>query len=229
VLRLTRIALVSALTALAAATTALAVTGSTPDGDAHPYVGALVVDGAVQCSGVLIAPAVFATAGHCGADGTRVSVSFDAELGEGWSLLEGTLRVAALRKGDLAVVVLDAPAAVEPASLPGAGMVESLAKRSLVTTVGYGYASRTADGSFSYDGLRRSAESPVKKASTLFLTIATREAGPCLGDSGGPQLSGDTALSITSGGSKDCSGAAEGYRLDTAQARDFLSGFVPLP
>ena len=129
-LRLTRIAFVACLAALTAATAALAVTGSTPDGDAHPYVGALVVDGAVQCSGVLIAPTIFATAGHCGADGTRVSVSFDAELGEGWSLLEGTLRVAAPRKADLAVVVLDAPAAVEPASLPEAGSVESLARRS---------------------------------------------------------------------------------------------------
>ena len=169
-------------------------------------MGALVVDGAVQCSGVLIAPTIFATAGHCGADGTRVSVSFDAELGEGWNLLEGTLRVATPRKADLAVVVLDAPAAVEPASLPEAGAVESLARRSLVTSVGYGYSSRADDGSFVYDGLRRQAESPVKKSSRLYLTISTREAGPCMGDSGGPQLAGDTALSITSGGSKDCSG-----------------------
>ena len=228
-LRLTRIAFVTALAALTAVTTALAVTGSTPDGDAHPYVGALVVDGVVQCSGVLIAPTIFATAGHCGADGTRVSVSLDAELGEGWSLLEGTLRVAATRKADLAVVVLDAPAAVAPASLPEAGAVESLARRSLVTSVGYGYSSRAGDGSFVYDGLRRQAESPVKKSGRLYLTISTREAGPCMGDSGGPQLAGDTALSITSGGSKDCSGRAEGYRLDSAQARAFLGSFVPLP
>lgn len=228
-LRFTRIALVAALTVLAAATTALAVTGSTPDGDAHPYVGALVVDGAVQCSGVLIAPAVFATAGHCGADGTRVAVSLDSELGEGWNLLEGTLRVAAPKKADLAVVVLDRPATVAPAALPGVGAVDSLAKRAPVTSVGYGYSSRAADGSFVYDGLRRQAESPVKKSSKLYLTISTREAGPCMGDSGGPQLVGDTVLSITSGGSKDCSGKAEGYRLDSAQARAFLAGFVPLP
>ena len=228
-LRFTRIALVTALTVLAAATTALAVTGSTPDGDAHPYVGALVVDGAVQCSGVLIAPAVFATAGHCGADGTRVAVSFDSELGEGWNLHEGTLRVASPRKADLAVVVLDAPAAVAPASLPEAGAVDELAKHSLVTSVGYGYSSRAADGSFVYDGLRRYAESPVKKSSRLYLTISTREAGPCMGDSGGPQLAGDTVLSVTSSGSKDCSGKAEAYRLDSPQARSFLGSFTPLP
>lgn len=228
-LRPIRIALVSTLTALTVATTALAVTGSTPDGNAHPYVGALVVDGAVQCSGVLIAPKIFATAGHCGADGSRVSVSFDSKLEEGWNLLKGTLEVDHARNADLAVVVLDAPAGATPASLPAAGVVESLAKRSLVTSVGYGYSSRAADGSFVYDGLRRSAESPVEKVGKLTLTVSTREAGPCLGDSGGPQLAGDTVLSLTSAGSKDCSGKAEGYRLDTAPARAFLGGFVVLP
>ncbi|MGZ8782466.1 MAG: trypsin-like serine protease [Gaiellaceae bacterium] len=224
-----RLTLVSTLTALTVATTALAVTGSTPDGNAHPYVGALVVDGAVQCSGVLIASTVFATAGHCGADGASVSVSLDAKLDDEWSFLEGTLEVAPGRKADLAVVVLDSPAGVAPATLPAAGSVESLARRSLVTSVGYGYSSRAADGSFVYDGLRRSAASPVKKSERLTLTISTREAGPCMGDSGGPQLVGDTVLSLTSTGSKDCSGKAQAYRLDSAPARAFLAGFVALP
>jgi hypothetical protein len=50
-----------------------------------------------------------------------------------------------------------------------------------------------------------------------------------MGDSGGPQLDGDTVLSLTSTGSKDCSGKAEAYRLDTAAARAFLGDFVALP
>lgn len=219
----------AALAALAAATSALAVLGSSPDGDAHPYVGALVVDGSVQCSGVLVAPRVFATARHCGTDGARVAVSFDSKLTAGWTLLAGTLEVDPSRKADLAVVVLDAPAPVAPASLPGAGAVDGLVKRTPVTSVGYGYSSVAADGSFVYDGLRRRVDSPVKKSSKLFLTISTREAGPCLGDSGGPQLAGDTVLSITSAGSKDCSGTADGYRLDSDPARAFLGSFVRLP
>ena len=72
--------------ALVTVSTAAAITGGGVDGDAHPYVGALVVDGSVQCSGVLVAPTVFATAGHCGVDGSRVSVSFDSKLDAGWSL-----------------------------------------------------------------------------------------------------------------------------------------------
>jgi hypothetical protein len=224
-----RTALVSLVAALTVVTTAAAVTGSTPDAGAHPYVGALVIDGSVACSGVLIAPTVFATAGHCGVDGARVSVTFDTKLGEGWSLVGGTFELDPARRSDLAVVVLDTPTAVAPAALPAAGIVEGLTKRDSVTSVGYGYNARAADGSWIYDGLRRFAISPVAKVSKLMLRISTKEAGPCMGDSGGPQLAGDTVLSVTSGGPKDCTGKAEGYRLDTRSARSFLAGFVSLP
>ncbi len=215
--------------ALVTVSTAAAITGGGVDGDAHPYVGALVVDGSVQCSGVLVAPTVFATAGHCGADGSRVSVSFDSKLDAGWSLVDGTLQVDSAKGADLAVVVLDAPASVAPATLPTAGSAGSFAKGALLTSVGYGYSSRAADGSFVYDGFRRAASSPVTKVSKSMLGLSTSTAGPCLGDSGGPQLSGNTVLSLTSTGSKDCAGKAEGYRLDTQSAREFLSGFVTLP
>ena len=224
-----RIALASLAAALTVVTTAAAVTGSTPDGDAHPYVGALFVDGAVACSGVLVTPTVFATAGHCGSDGARVAVSLDTALGGGWSLLAGTLEVDPAKGADLAVVVLDAPApGVEPAALPAAGSLGSLSKGTVVTSVGYGYSALAADG-FVYDGLRRAADSPLLKVGKSSLTLSTADGGPCMGDSGGPQLDGDTVLSLTSTGSKDCSGKAEAYRLDTAAARAFLGDFVALP
>lgn len=221
--------LAALVAALVTVSTAAAITGGSIDGDAHPYVGALVVNGSVECSGVLVAPAVFVTAGHCGADGSRVAVSLDSKLDGGWSLLQGTLEVDPAKGADLAVVVLDAPAGVGPASLPAAGSAGFLEKGALVTSVGYGYSSRTADGSFVYDGFRHAASSPVLRVAKRTLTISTSTAGPCMGDSGGPQLSGDTVVSVTSTGSKDCSGKAEGYRLDTPSARAFLAGFVALP
>jgi len=224
-----RIALASLTAALVAATTAAAVTGSTRDGNGHPYVGALVVDGRVACSGVLVSATVFATAGHCGSDGARVAVSLDADLGDGWSLLEGTLDVDPSKRSDLAVVVLDTPAAAAPAALPAAGRVASLGKGDAVTSVGYGYHGRDADGNWLYDGLRRTADSPVLKIGKSTLVVSTADGGPCMGDSGGPQLDGDTVLSVTTTGSKDCSGKAEAYRLDTAAARAFLGDFVTLP
>jgi hypothetical protein len=224
-----RLSISALLAFLSLVATAAAVVGSTPDGNAHPYAGALVVDGQVACSGVLVAPAVFATAAHCGLDGSRVAVSLDSRLDEGWTLVDGTLELDSSKRSDLAVVVLDAPVAVAPAALPTADSVASLAKRSPITSVGYGYSARAADGSWVYDGLRRFADSPVKKVEKTMLVLSTRDAGPCMGDSGGPQLVGDTVLSVTSAGSKDCSGKAEGYRLDTASARSFLAGFVTLP
>lgn len=225
--------LVAALAiALVAAASAAAVTGSAPDGDAHPYVGALVVDGAVTCSGVLVAPAVFATAGHCTAavpPGADVRVTFDSALDESrWTLHAGTAHThPRLRNGDdLGVVVLDSPVSVAPALLPEAGAVAGVGGS--VTSVGYGYH-LAADGTFAYDGVRRAAESPVLDVKKALLRMSTKAAGPCHGDSGGPQLRGDVVLSLTSAGANDCSGKAEGYRLDTAAARSFLGGFVALP
>jgi len=227
------------LSALAAAlvtvSTAAAVTGSSPDGSAHPYVGALVVDGSVICSGVLVAPRVFATAGHCTASlppGARVQVTFDAEIDKSsWSLHDGASRTHPGYKSsgadDLAVVVLDEAPPVTPATLPSAGAVDGVTGS--VTSVGYGFHGQAEDGSFLYDGVRRMADSPVLRVKKETLGISTKLAGPCMGDSGGPQMRGDIVLSLTSTGAKDCSGKAEGYRLDTAAARAFLGAFLTLP
>jgi hypothetical protein len=67
--------LLCALLALAATTVVLAggasaVTNGRPDGNAHPYVGLMVAQDADgvplwRCSGSLISPTVFLTAGHC--------------------------------------------------------------------------------------------------------------------------------------------------------------------
>ena len=215
--------------ALVTVSTAAAITGGGVDGGAHPYVGALVVDGSVQCSGVLVAPTVFATAGHCGADGSRVSVSFDSKLDAGWSLVGGTLQVDSAKGADLAVVVLDAPASVAPATLPTAGSAGLLAQGGTPDE----RRLRVLEPSGRRElRLRRPPprrELPVTKVSKSMVGLSTSTAGPCLGDSGGPQLSGNTVLSLTSTGSKDCAGKAEGYRLDTQSAREFLSGFVALP
>jgi len=230
-----RIALAALAAALALVSAAGAVTGSTPDGDAHPYVGALVVDAAVRCSGVLVSPTVFATAAHCvaGLPATaRVEVTFDPAIDRSsWALVAGTPYVHPAYNGngdDLAVVVLERPAAVAPATLPAAGAAAGL-RGAAVTSVGYGYSGRDASGAWLYDGLRRAAVSPVIGVTKTSLRLDTSSAGPCMGDSGGPQLVGDTVVSVTTGGSKTCDKKAETLRLDTPSARAFLGGFVPLP
>src|SRR5215212_683261 len=49
---------------LAAVAPAGAITNGVPDGAAHPYVGIIFNDEAF-CTGTLLSPTVFLTAGHC--------------------------------------------------------------------------------------------------------------------------------------------------------------------
>src|SRR5215813_1963711 len=60
------------LLVLGAGAAATAVTFGQPDGNAHPYVGTIVfkrASGYFACSGTLLAPTVFLTAGHCTEEG----------------------------------------------------------------------------------------------------------------------------------------------------------------
>jgi hypothetical protein len=78
------LALLAGLTMLIGlpAAPAAAITGGTPDGTAHPYVGIVLTEDGALCSGTLLSPTVFLTAGHCTAYFTesgaeQVYVSFD--------------------------------------------------------------------------------------------------------------------------------------------------------
>jgi hypothetical protein len=70
--------------ALGGAASAPAITHGQPDGDEHPYVGLMVAldkDGVPQwrCSGSLLSPTVFLTAGHCTEPpAAHVEIWFDA-------------------------------------------------------------------------------------------------------------------------------------------------------
>jgi hypothetical protein len=143
--------------------------------------------------------------------------------------VKGTLKVDASRRSEIAVVVLDAAAGVTPATLPMAESVALLNRKDVITSVGYGYSSQAADGSWIYDGFRRVADSPVVDVTKNMLKFSTNGAGPCISDSGGPQLAGNVVLSLTSAGPPDCTGRTEGYRADTMSARLFLAQYVPLP
>jgi hypothetical protein len=61
------------------------------------------------------------------------------------------------------------------------------------------------------------------------LQLSDKPGGVCFGDSGGPRLLGSVEVAVTSSGNANCTGQSTSYRLDTASARAFLSGFVALP
>jgi hypothetical protein len=233
VARITFLLLTIAVLAGSFAGSAASITGGTADGSAHPYAGALVVDGRVACSGVLVSPTVFLTAGHCVAGASaRIDVTFDQQLDPvSWTLMPGTAHLDpsyGLDKQDshdVAAVVLDRAVSIAPASLAGAGALDSVQTRAL-TSVGYGYFDTKP---FVYDGVRRNVVSDVEKLTTSLVYLSTKTGGVCFGDSGGPQLIGDTVAALTSTGNKKCTGQSASYRLDTPSARSFLAAYLTLP
>jgi hypothetical protein len=162
-----RIVAITAVTFVMMVPHASAITNGSPDNDGHPNVGALLVhDPAVGwralCSGSLIAPAEFLTAGHCtafldslGLGVAEVAVTFDADLAlnpvsgsvdpahriatTGWVTHPGLRLNAAKAYDDVGVVHLASAQATTPVDLPVAGYLDraSLASRSF-TNVGYG-------------------------------------------------------------------------------------------
>src|SRR5262245_42590327 len=66
-----------------------AVTDGEPDGEGHPYVGLMVAqtaDGAPlwRCSGTLLSPTLFLTAGHCTeSPAAHVEIWFDTDVESG--------------------------------------------------------------------------------------------------------------------------------------------------
>ena len=77
------------LVVVASAATVLAIKYGELDGNAHPYVGLMVAQDAKgaplwRCSGTLISPTLFLTAGHCTeAPADRVEIWFQADVQSG--------------------------------------------------------------------------------------------------------------------------------------------------
>ena len=157
-----------AFTSLAAAAALIspavhAVTDGEPDGTRHPNVGlmiALDANGAPmwRCSGTLVSPRHYLTAGHCTDGAARVTIWFDADVtagrpGNGYPFkgqVNGTPHThplyptASFVVNDVGVVVLDNDFGSPPyASLPRIGDLNQLAQRRgkkdvTFTAVGYG-------------------------------------------------------------------------------------------
>ena len=134
------------------------------DGDDHPYVGIMVadVDGepAWRCSGTLIAPRVFLTAGHCVYEADTARVWFDNDLtgnpdypDGGPSAIEGTpiphpefTGVTIPQTSDVGLVILDEPVTdLGFGALPEVGLADELntapGSEAMLNIVGYGLQS----------------------------------------------------------------------------------------
>ena len=181
---------------------ASAIVYGEPDGNAHPFVGSIVVripgEGLFQfCSGTLIAANVFLTASHCtapldsilaGNPGSEVLVTFDPTITEGGTFYTGTWHTnpAYLTSNgqsdthDVAVIVLDQAPGITPAQLPAAGLLDELKaghvlKDTFFTVVGYGTVRETNRTGFQgiLDNLeRRRADQEFLSLTNAWLTLS---------------------------------------------------------
>jgi hypothetical protein len=206
----------------AGALPAAAITGGDLDGEGHPNVGLMIaeVDGepAWRCSGTLIAPRVFLTAGHCVGDGaTAARVWFASDLAEvpdyphgGEVAYEGIpiphpdYGLGGSDPHDVGLVILDdAVPDIEPAMLPGPDFLAQLKKEEVLreggpegayfTVVGYGGTLELwPPPVLAYDKIRRVAESEYVALTKVWLHTSQKavfdEGGTCFGDSGGPSF-----------------------------------------
>lgn len=236
---------------LAAAGPAQAITGGTPDGAQHPYVG-LATNGEFICTVAAVSPTILVTAAHCfdfPVDGVGVTFSPDV-FSPGTSFLPGTwyadpLFCVACRPGlvgldthDLAVIELAVPAVLPRyASLPALGFVDSLPNKTPVTVVGYGVSGFARGGGTPqavFTGVRMTAPAELvaskHEISDEFLKITANPSkgsgGACFGDSGGPILIGDTMIAENSFvRNNNCAGVTYAYRLDTPAALGFIADY----
>ncbi len=212
----------------------------------------------ILCSGSLIAPAVFLTASHCtrfleDQGISDVWVTFDPTFTQSSTRIHGTMYSNPLYSraqsdpGDIAVITLDtAVTSVDPVELPPLGLLDQMKADGTLngtyfTSVGYGVQEpQPGPGGIvnAFPMQRWYAAGEFNALNKAWLRIsqnqATGDGGTCSGDSGGPQFLGsatetDTQVSITITGDVFCFATNVDYRIDTPQARAFLSQFVTLP
>jgi len=204
-----------------------AITDGTPDGEGHPYVGLMLfkaTDGYwYTCSGTLLSPKVFLTAGHCTRDALYpIYIWFDANpispdgyLYRSTADALGTPYAPAnysFPRFDIGVVVLDGAGVVMSGygQLPVANQLDILkTKRGqqvvTFTAVGYGMQKSfptAASWKDQIDYNRWVAYPKLNQINvpgftgdfSLLLSNNAKTGGTCFGDSGGPNFLGSSNI-----------------------------------
>ncbi len=194
------------------------------------------------CTGVLVAPTVVLTAAHCGLidgvapDGQPFTIfqgpaigSPPIDMGLFYAHPDfsfGGNSTPNFAGNDLAVIRLLAPLPGPYATLPEAGLVDTLNGSTRVTISGYGVSEiKGNDPNPASAGVRRTADAKLAGGGVLgdgFLKVV---GGLCFGDSGGPVLLGSVVLAVNSFAPEACRSTSYATRLDTPSARAFLAQF----
>jgi len=260
-----RIAVLAIVVAVAlSAATVLAIRYGEFDRNRHPYVGLMVAQDADghplwRCSGTLLSPTLFLTAGHCTeAPAAHAEIWFDEDVqsgvpGNGYPYsgqVGGTPYTHpsydpdAFFLYDLGVVVLDEPVAMsEYGALPELDQLDRLSRRRGqqdvgFTAVGYGMQASFPDAAawkdqslkirmVSYPRLVQINVPGYTGGFSILLSNNANTGGTCFGDSGGPNFIGTSNVigGVTSyARNGNCTGTGGVYRVDRADALDWLYG-----
>jgi secreted trypsin-like serine protease len=218
----------------AGALPAAAITGGQLDGDGHPNVGLMIAeeDGepAWRCSGTLITPRVFLTAGHCVDGATAARVWFDSDMADvpdypygGEVAIEGTpiphpdFGSSDSDPHDVGLVILDqAVTDIEPAMMPEPDLLAQLKKDRVLQEGG-------------------PEESEYVALTKVWLHLSQKavfdESGTCFGDSGGPSFWIDSSgneiiVAVTSTGDAQCVATGLNYRVDTPETIGWINEVI---
>jgi hypothetical protein len=252
----------SAITALALAMVLMtapvaAVTYGELDGDRHPHVGLMVAQDKKgnplwRCSGTLMSPTIFLTAGHCTeAPAAKVQIWFESDVeagipGNGYPFGGKTSKSGkpythpdynpnAFYLRDIGVVVLDKPFKLGTyGRLPARDSLDVLKPSSKTTFTAVGYGLQRSNPVFvEAERVRMLARPHLVQINvpgytgdfSLLLSNNANTGGTCFGDSGGPNFLGDSNVvaGITSYGNSNCTGTGGVYRVDRGWNLDWLA------
>lgn len=228
-----RLLVITVLALTLGAAPAYAILNGEPDGNDHPYVGMARMVPGNTCSGVRISEHRFLTAAHCFAPGATVPIVFDENANAPTVVYTGTFTPSSV--GDVGMIYVSSGMPGPYASLPALGLVDALAMRQLVTSVGYGLRVPPKDFAGQIRHRYRATSELIQDSSARspnFIKLSANPAqdkgGTCFADSGGPTLLGDTIIGLTHGGTNsNCAGVTYAQRIDIAPVRSFIDSFAP--